>query len=127
MPRDPNIPALFDVFTVVILRRPPSAPDMPDEELNALQARHLAYRTELSRQGVLVANGPFGQQSDETLRGFSIFACDVAEAARLSDADPSVQAGRLSYDVMEWWMLAGTLAFPRAQGPVGEQRVMSDD
>ena len=44
MPRDPNIPDAFDVFTLVLLRRPADAPAMPDEELDALQARHLAYR-----------------------------------------------------------------------------------
>jgi uncharacterized protein len=127
MPRDPNIPDEFDVFTLVLLRRPADAPDMPDEELNALQARHLAYRAELRRQGVLVANGPFDGQSDISMRGLSIFACSLDEAARLSDADPSVQAGRLSYDLMEWWVGAGTLAFPNAQSPVGDRRVMPDD
>ena len=51
MPRDANIPDAFDVFTVVILRRPAEAPEMSDDELDALQARHLAYRAELVRQG----------------------------------------------------------------------------
>ena len=127
MPRDPNIPDAFDVFTLVLLRRPADAPDMPDEELDALQARHLAYRAELRRQGVLVANGPLGEQSDISMRGLSIFACCLDEAARLSDADPSVLAGRLSYDLMEWWVAAGTLAFPNEPGAVGDQRVMPDD
>ncbi len=127
MLRDPNIPDLFDVFTLVVLRRPPDAPQMSDEELDALQARHLAYRAELRRQGVLVVNGPLAEQSNIALRGLSIFACGLEEAARLSDGDPSVQAGRLAYDMMEWWVAAGTLAFPGAQGPVGEQRVMPDD
>jgi len=40
------------------------APQMSDDELNALQARHLAYRAELKRQGVIVANGPLDEQSD---------------------------------------------------------------
>ena len=62
-----------------------------------------------------------------TMRGLSIFACSLDEAARLSDADPSVQAGRLGYDLMEWWVAAGTLAFPDATGPVGDRRVMPDD
>ena len=127
MPRDPNVPDAFDVYTMVILRRPPDAPEMSDEELDALQARHLAYRAELRRQGVIVVNGPFGDQSDITLRGMSLFACDVDEARRLSDGDPSVQAGRLSYDVFEWWVAAGTLAFPEATVPVGERRSMDDD
>ena len=96
MPRDPNVPDAFDVYTLVLLRRPPDAPDMPEEELDALQARHLAYRAELRRQGVLVVNGPLGEQSDMSMRGLSIYACDLQEAARLSDGDPSVQAGRLA-------------------------------
>ena len=127
MPRDPNIPDAFDVYTLVLLRRPADALVMRDEELDALQARHLTYRAELRRQGVLVANGPLGEQSDVSMRGLSIFACDLAEAARLSDGDPSVQAGRLTYDLFEWWVAAGTLTFPGADRPVGERRSMPDD
>ncbi len=127
MARAPNIPDAFDVYTLVVLRRPADAPAMSDEELDALQARHLAYRAELKRQGLIVANGPFDEQSDMSMRGMSIFACDLAEAARLSDGDPSVQAGRLAYDLMEWWVAAGTFAFPKAAGPVGDRRSMPDD
>ena len=127
MPRDPDVPEAFDVYTMVILRRPPDAPDMSEDELDALQARHLAYRAELRRSGMVVVNGPFDEQSDVTLRGMSVFACDLDEARRLSDADPSVQAGRLSYDVFEWWVAAGTLAFPEADGPVGDRRSMPVD
>jgi uncharacterized protein YciI len=92
MPGDPDIPDAFDVYTMVVLRRPADAPEMSDEELDALQARHLAYRAELRRQGVVVVNGPFDEQTDPSLRGMSIFACDSSEAARLSDGDPSVVA-----------------------------------
>jgi uncharacterized protein YciI len=127
MTRDPKIPDAFDVYTVVVLRRPAEAPEMSAEELNALQARHLAYRAELRLQGVVVVNGPFDEQTDPSYRGMSIFACDTAEAARLSDGDPSVVAGRLAYDVMEWWVGAGSLAFPLAGRPVGDRRSMSGD
>ena len=127
MPRDPNIPDAFDVYTVVLLRRPANAPEFTDEELDALQARHLAYRASLRDQGVLVVNGPLAEQSDVSMRGLSIFACDMAEAARLSDGDPSVQAGRLAYDLFEWWVGAGTLAFPGFAGAVGDRRSMPDD
>jgi len=127
MPRDPNVPDAFDVFTLVLLRRPPDAPQLSDDALDALQARHLAYRAELRRTGILVVNGPLGEQSDIALRGLSIFACDLDEARRLSDADPSVQAGRLTYDVFEWWVAAGTIAFPEAKNRVGERRSMPDD
>ncbi len=127
MPRNPDIPDAFDVYTVVLLRRPADAPEMSEAALDELQRRHLAYRAELRRRGVLVANGPLDEQSDPTQRGLSIFATSLEEARRLSDGDPSVQAGRLAYDVMEWWVAAGTLAFPKAQGPVGDQRPMPDD
>jgi uncharacterized protein YciI len=127
VPHDPNIPDAFDVYTVVVLRRPVGAPEMSEDELDALQVRHLAYRAELRRNGVLVANGPFDEQSDPSYRGMSIFACDPAEAARLSDGDPSVVAGRLAYEVMEWWVGAGTIAFPLVDGPVGTRRSMDDD
>ena len=127
MPRDPNVPAEFDVYTLVLLRRPPDAPDFTEAELDALQARHLAYRADLHRRGIIVANGPLGEQSDISLRGLSIFDCSLEEAARLSDGDPSVQAGRLTYDVMEWWVAAGTLEFPRVEGTVGDRRAMPED
>jgi uncharacterized protein YciI len=127
VPRDPNIPDAFDVYTVVILRRPADAPELPEEELDALQARHLAYRADLVQRGVLAVNGPFDEQSDPSYRGMSIFACDTAEAARLSDGDPSVLAGRLRYEVMEWWVRAGSLAFPLADRTIGERRSMPDD
>ena len=127
MTRDPNVPEAFDVYTLVVLRRPPDAPAMSDDELDALQARHLAYRADLRRQGLLVVNGPFLEQSDISLRGLSIFACDADEARRLSDGDPSVEAGRLTYDVMKWWVGAGSLAFPGADGPVGSRRSLPAD
>jgi hypothetical protein len=127
MPRHPDVPEAFDVYTVVVLWRPEDAPAMSDEELAELQDRHLSYRGELRRRGLLVANGPFAEQSDDRYRGMSIFACDAVEAERLSAGDPSVVAGRLGYDVMEWWVAAGSLAFPLADEPVGQRRAMSDD
>ena len=127
MPRDRNVPDAFDVYTMVLLRRPADAPQMSEDALDALQARHLAYRADLRRNGVLVVNGPLGEQSDIAMRGLSIFACDLDEARRLTDADPSVQAGRLTYDVFEWWVAAGTLAFPLTSGSVGDRRSMDED
>ena len=32
MPRDNNVPSVFDVYTVVVLRRPAGAPDLPQAE-----------------------------------------------------------------------------------------------
>jgi uncharacterized protein YciI len=127
MPRDPNVPDAFDVYTLVLLRRPVPAPNLSEDDVDELQAKHLAYRAELKRQGKIVANGPFREQSDVALRGLSIFACDLAEVKRLSDADPMVRAGWLGYDLFEWWVAAGTFAFPGVAEPVGDRRSMPDD
>lgn len=124
--RDPHVPESFDVLTVVVLRRPEDAPAMSDDELTELQSRHLAYRAGLRERGLLVVNGPFGESSDESFRGMSVFACDRDEAARLSDGDPSVAAGRLVYEVLDWWVASGSLAFPAADGPVGRRESMPD-
>src|SRR5262245_18811143 len=117
----------FDVYTVVLLRRPDDAPDLPDHELEALQARHLAYRAQLRADGFLVAGGPLEEQTDPSLRGISIWSCDPDEARRRSALDPSAQAGRLAFDVFEWWVPAGTLAFPRVAGPVGRRSLLTED
>ncbi len=127
MSRDPNIPDAFDVYTMVLLRRPADAPELPEDELDVLQARHLAYRATLRSDGLLVAFGPLGEQSDPSLRGISIWSCDLDEARRRSELDPLVLAGRLTYEVFEWWVAAGTLAFPRTAGAVGERREMPEE
>jgi hypothetical protein len=127
VPRDPNIPDAFDVYTLVLLRRPADAPQLPEHELDVLQSQHLAYRAQLRTEGALVANGPLGEQSDLSLRGLSIFTCDLDEARRLNDLDPLVLARRLTYDVFEWWVAADTLAFPGVRQTVGERRSMPDD
>lgn len=127
MPRDPNVRDAFDVYTMCLLRRPPNAPQLPEDVLDDLQAKHLAHRAELKRQGKIVANGPFGEQSDISMRGMSIFTTSLEEAARLNDADPLVEAGRLAYNLFKWWVAAGTLAFPDAPGFVADRRVMEDD
>jgi hypothetical protein len=126
MPRDANIPDAFDVYVMCLLRRPPNAPLLGNEELDRLQADHLAYRADLKRRGAIVANGPFDRQTDISLRGMSIFTTTIDETARLNDGDPLVVAGRLAYDLFEWWVAAGTLAFPGAEGPVGDRRSMDD-
>ena len=45
----------------------------------------------------------------------------------MNDLDPLVQVRRLTYDVFEWWVAAGTLAFPGIAQAVAERRVMPDD
>jgi hypothetical protein len=126
MGEDSIVPDEFDVYTVVVLRRAADPPEMSEDELDDLQLQHLAYRAGLGRAGQVVVNGPYREQSDDSYRGMSVFACSPREAAELSAADPSVRAGRLAFDVMEWWVRAGSLDFPLARGAVGHRRSRAD-
>ena len=47
----------FDRHTVVLLVRPPDAPELSDQELDALQDAHLASQADRHAQGYLVAAG----------------------------------------------------------------------
>jgi hypothetical protein len=99
----------LDAYTVVFLRRPSDAPAMSDEDLDALQRRHLAYNAGLRTSGQIVTNGPLIGPADSSLRGISIYRTSVEETRRLAQQDPSVQAGRLVVEVCTWLMPVGIL------------------
>ena len=101
----------LDSYTFVLLKRGPRAAEFSDDELEVLQAQHLAHLEAMSEQGHLVLAGPFSDQPDETLRGFCLYRTDVEETRRLTGLDPSVRVGRMAVDVMVWWTKKGTLPF----------------
>ena len=96
-----------------ILRWPDDMRQFSEEELDALQERHVAYQAGLRERGLLLAGGPLSDQPDERLRGFCVFAVGFQEARAAADADPSVQAGRLVVDLMTWSFLPGEAVFRR--------------
>ncbi len=120
------MPASFDVRTIVYLRRGTSPPDLAEDESTALHHAHLAHLADLERRGVIAANGPLLDQSDETLRGMSVYTVDAIEARRLAEQDPAVRAGRFRVDVARWAVAAGRIDFPEQDDPVG-QRVRFED
>ena len=108
------IPEAFDEHTVVLLVRPPDAPSLDETELERLQSEHLTYLRDLARRGILVANGPLAGQTDERLRGISVYALPLEEALEVARADPMVRAGRLEIHAARWLTAAGTARFGRA-------------
>jgi uncharacterized protein YciI len=96
-------------YTFVLLRRPPSAPDYPQERLEEIQEGHLANLARLHERGVLLLAGPFDDQADESLRGLCVFTTGIEETRALMADDPAVIAGRLVADVMSWYTPAGSL------------------
>jgi uncharacterized protein YciI len=105
-------PAEFDTYQLVLLRRPADTPDIDDETATLLQAQHLGHLASMRDAGHLMAAGPLRDQADEGLRGIAIYRVgSVAEARRLAEADPAVQAGRFAIDAMTWLTPKGEIPF----------------
>ncbi len=99
----------FDRYTFVLLRRGPRALEFDEDELDRLQAAHLAHLDAMRERGVLLAAGPFEDQDDETKRGICIYRTGLEETRRLAEQDPSVQAGRMAIEAMTWLTPKGEL------------------
>ena len=122
MERPLGVPESFDVRTVVYQRRGTTPPDLDEEASTALHHAHLAYladQADLGRRDIIAANGPLLYQSDETMRGMSVYTVDADEARQLAEQDPAVRAGRFRVDVARWAVAAGRIAFPEQERPVG--------
>ena len=99
----------LDAYTVVLLKRPESAPSLSDEELVMLQRQHVAFNARMREEGKAVVTGPFRGQPDPALRGINLFRTSVEETRDLMSQDPLVRAGRLEVDIFSWLMPPGLL------------------
>lgn len=117
MTDDDLVPPSVERHTLVLLVRPADAPAFDEAELARLQREHLAYLRDLGRRGLILANGPFAEQTDERLRGLTIYAVAPDEARSLAEADPMVRAGRLAIEVVEWWTASGAIQLPATAWP----------
>ena len=103
----------LEAYELVLLRRPADATLYDDDTLERIQRDHIAYHASLRAAGDVVTNGPVVEPPDESLRGLTFYRTGSLQRAReLAEADPAVQAGRLTVDVMEWWSPAGTMKKP---------------
>jgi uncharacterized protein YciI len=99
----------LDAYTFVLLRRGPRAADYTDEELEEIQAGHLAFLDQMHEQGNLLLSGPFRDQDDETKRGFCVYRTGLDETRRLTEGDPAIKAGRMTAELMTWLTRKGAL------------------
>jgi uncharacterized protein len=68
----------------------------------ALQRAHMAHIEKLANDGVLLLAGPFMDGGE--LRGVFVFdVVDIDAARALTEQDPAVQAGRLTFDLHPWY------------------------
>jgi uncharacterized protein YciI len=106
-------PAEFDVYELVLLRRPEERPEIDDETAELLQAQHLGHFAAMKAAGHMKVAGPLDDQPDDSWRGICIYQVgSLEEARRLAELDPAVRAGRFSVDVMSWYTAKGALCFP---------------
>ncbi len=107
------MPVDLEAFELVLLRRPASAPDYPEAELDRIQREHLAHHDRLRDSGQIATNGPVVEQPDESLRGLTFYRTGSIERSRqLAEADPAVVAGRLVVEIMTWYCPPGTMSRP---------------
>ena len=99
----------LDTYTFVLLRRGPRAHEFSDEELEEIQAGHLAFLGRMREEGHLLLAGPFQDQDDETKRGLCVYRTGLEETRRLTEGDPAIQAGRMRVEAMTWLTSKGAL------------------
>jgi uncharacterized protein len=108
-----NAPVDLEAYELVILRRPENAPDYDEDELERIQQEHLEHHARLRESGHVVTNGPVTDQPDPALRGLAFYRTgSLEEARKFAEADPAVQAGRLTFDIMTWYCRPGTMTKP---------------
>jgi hypothetical protein len=96
-------------YTVRLYRSGPKADMFTEEELERIQQGHLDFLA--SQRGSIYANGPFRDQPDQTLRGFSVMRTGIEETLAAVQADPAVVVGRMRAEVFTWLVPKGMLAF----------------
>ena len=95
------------LYYVVFLRPAPDRKALPKEQMEKIQADHMANIHAMADRGVLLAAGPFGD-TPPTISGVFIFkTSSLEEARRIASADPTVVEHRNLVDVFAWRGPAG--------------------
>jgi len=102
-------PDEFDEYTLVLLYRGFSPPNLDDAAGERLQRQHLGHLEAMKRRGALLVSGPFGNQPDVSLRGLCIYRVGLDEAKALAENDPAVLRGRLRIVAFSWYTRKGAL------------------
>ncbi len=94
-------------YYICFLYRGEQANNIPEDELETIQAGHLAHINNLAEEGKVAIAGPMGM--DEDLRGIIIFHTkSKEEAENLQAQDPAIKAGRLRMEIYPWWAAQGS-------------------
>ena len=96
------MPRMTTYYVAFLRRSPKWAPGGAGVE--ELMKGHMANIQRLAKEGRLVLAGPFLEQTGPgSLAGlFFLQAGSLAEAQKLVDTDPAVQAGRFTFEIVPW-------------------------
>jgi uncharacterized protein YciI len=95
---------------LVFLKRGPTR-NQDEPTANRLQLEHLTHLFGLMTSNHLAVNGPV--MGHDEIVGISIYeSADRDTVEAFVKADPAVAAGRLSYEILEWFGIDG-LGFPK--------------
>lgn len=79
----------------VFLNNNPNHPEMPEKEVDAIQAKHMDYMDSLAKEMIVLASGPFhGAGSFQVL-----VASSLEDAQKIADSDPAIKANLLKSEV----------------------------
>ncbi|MGE5292075.1 MAG: YciI family protein [Micromonosporaceae bacterium] len=107
----------FDRYEMVLLRRTVRSREFDEEKEERIFREHAVHTIKQVESGVQLAAGPVQDAPDEEqpICGFGLFRRgSLDEVRKLMDADPGVQQGQYTYDVMTWLTRKGNMEFPGA-------------
>jgi uncharacterized protein len=109
----------FDRYELVLLRRTAQSREFDEEKEERIFREHAVHTIKQVESGRQLAAGPVQESPDEDqpIVGLGLFRTgSLDEVRKLMDADPGVQQGQYTYDVMTWLTREGNMAFPGASG-----------
>jgi uncharacterized protein YciI len=94
-----------------LLTKGPNRENLAKEEIEKIQAGHMANIRRLAGEGKILVAGPFADDGD--WRGIFIFKCATLEEAKaLVATDPAIVAGRLKAEIHPWMTAQGYIRDP---------------
>ena len=91
-------------YTFVFLNTNPDRPELPKEQVDSLQAGHMANIGRLVKERKMIAAGPY-----YTGGGIFIFDTNQEETQAVLDSDPAIAAGRFKLEVYPFDMAKGDI------------------
>ena len=107
----------LETYEFVLLRHTRQYGDFDEENRARIFREHLGHTLSMVASGRQLVAGPITDSPAEETQicGFGLFQQgSLDEVRRMMDADPGVQQGLYTFDVMTWCTPAGSVAFPSA-------------